>query len=83
MTSIQEIVTILVVGLAAGWLGGVLTKGRGFGWAGNLVVGVIGAVIGGALFRIIGLGAYSLLGRIICALVGSLLFLWLLRFVRR
>jgi len=83
MISIQEIVTILIVGLAAGWLGGVLTKGRGFGWAGNLVVGVIGAVIGGALFRIIGLGAYSLVGRIICALVGSLLFLWLLRFVRR
>lgn len=83
MISISEILTILIVGLVAGWLGGVLTKGRGFGWMGNLVVGVIGALLGSALFRIVGLGAYSLVGRILCALVGSLVFLSLLRFVRR
>jgi len=31
-------------------------------------------VIGGALFRIIGLSAFSLAGRVICALVGALFF---------
>ncbi|HRE07298.1 MAG TPA: GlsB/YeaQ/YmgE family stress response membrane protein [Opitutaceae bacterium] len=83
MISLTELVTTLVVGLIAGWLGGVLTKGRGFGWIGNLVVGVIGAVLGSVLFGIIGLGATHLVGRILCALVGSLIFLSLLRFVRR
>ena len=83
MISLQELLTLLIVGLVAGWLGGVIMKGRGFGVAGNLVVGVIGALLGGLVFRLLGLGAYSLIGRIISALVGSLLFLWLLRFIKK
>lgn len=83
MVSFQELLTILLVGLIAGWLGGVLTKGKGFGWAGNLIVGVVGAVIGTAVFRIIGITAFNLLGRILCALLGALFFLWLLKQIRR
>lgn len=83
MVSFQELLTILLVGLIAGWLGGVLTKGKGFGWVGNLIVGVVGAVIGTAVFRIIGITAFNLLGRILCALLGALFFLWLLKQIRR
>jgi|GEM_PF-6457761 len=35
MVSFQEILTIVVVGPIAGWLGGILTKAKGFGWAGT------------------------------------------------
>ena len=44
------LIWFLVVGVVAGWLAGVLVKGGGFGLVGDLVVGVIGAVLGGFLF---------------------------------
>lgn len=44
--STEALLIILVVGLVAGWLAGVLVRGAGFGLLGNLVVGVLGALIG-------------------------------------
>jgi uncharacterized membrane protein YeaQ/YmgE (transglycosylase-associated protein family) len=48
----QMLVSLLVwalVGLIAGWLAGEVTKGSGFGVVGNIVVGLLGALIGGFL----------------------------------
>ncbi len=42
----ESIIAILIVGIVAGWLAGVLVRGSGFGLIGDLVVGVIGAFIG-------------------------------------
>ncbi len=39
----------IVVGAIAGWLAGTLVKGRGFGCLGNIIVGVIGGLVGGFL----------------------------------
>ena len=39
----------LVVGLIAGWLAGQVMKGSGFGLLGDIVIGVIGALVGGWL----------------------------------
>ncbi len=36
----------LLIGLIAGWLAGLLTKGRGLGLANDLIVGVLGAFLG-------------------------------------
>jgi uncharacterized membrane protein YeaQ/YmgE (transglycosylase-associated protein family) len=46
----MNILWFLLVGVIAGWLAGVLVKGGGFGLIGDLVVGIIGALIGGLLF---------------------------------
>lgn len=81
--NLESILTLLLVGLAAGWLSGLLTKRKGFGFAGNLVVGVLGALLGGALFRVLGFATVNLLGQLVAALVGSLVLLFLLRFVKR
>lgn len=72
----------LLIGLAAGWLAGKLTKGGGFGLLGNLIVGVIGAVLGGFLFGLIGLRSTSLLGSLITATAGAVALLFALRHVR-
>jgi uncharacterized membrane protein YeaQ/YmgE (transglycosylase-associated protein family) len=74
----MNIVYFLLIGLAAGWLAGYLTKGTGFGWLGNLIVGVLGAVLGGFLFGLLGLTAHSLLGSLVTATVGAVLLLFLL-----
>jgi len=78
-----DLIYFVLIGLAAGWLGGQLMKGRSFGLLGNLVVGIIGAILGGFLFRLVGLAATGLLGSLICATVGAIVLLWLLQQFRR
>lgn len=45
----MNILTWIVVGLIAGWLAGIAMKGGGFGIIGNIIVGVVGALLGGFL----------------------------------
>jgi uncharacterized membrane protein YeaQ/YmgE (transglycosylase-associated protein family) len=73
----------LLIGLAAGWLAGQITKGSGFGVVGDLVIGVIGALLGGFLFSLVGLVSYGLLGSLIMATFGAIVLLWLLRFMKK
>ena len=40
----------IIIGLIAGWLAGKLIRGRGFGLIGDLVLGLIGGVVGGWIF---------------------------------
>jgi uncharacterized membrane protein YeaQ/YmgE (transglycosylase-associated protein family) len=74
-----DLIYFLLIGLAAGWLAGTLMKGQGFGLVGNLIVGVIGAILGGLLFRLVGLAATGLIGSLICATVGAVVLLFLLQ----
>ena len=77
------IVWTLLIGLVAGWLAGILTKGRDFGLLGNLIVGVLGALLGSFVFGLLGITAWGLLGRLVIATAGAVLLLYVLRFVRR
>jgi uncharacterized membrane protein YeaQ/YmgE (transglycosylase-associated protein family) len=43
------ILSWIVVGLIAGWLAGLVVRGGGYGLLGNIVVGIVGALIGGFL----------------------------------
>jgi uncharacterized membrane protein YeaQ/YmgE (transglycosylase-associated protein family) len=80
----MEFLWFILIGLAAGWLAGQLMKGGGFGTVGDIVVGVIGALIGGFLFRSLGVSAGGgLLGALIVATVGALALLFLLRLVKQ
>ncbi|MGF1561796.1 MAG: hypothetical protein ACFB3T_06430 [Geminicoccaceae bacterium] len=49
------LIIFLAIGLVAGWLAGQIMKGRGFGLVGNLVVGVVGAFLGGIIAGAVGL----------------------------
>jgi uncharacterized membrane protein YeaQ/YmgE (transglycosylase-associated protein family) len=75
------IIWTLLIGFVAGWLAGRIAKGRGFGVLGNIVVGLLGALVGRFL-----LGGFflagGLLGELLSALVGSLILLFLLRLVK-
>jgi uncharacterized membrane protein YeaQ/YmgE (transglycosylase-associated protein family) len=73
----------LIVGLVAGWLAGQIMKGKGFGLWGNLIVGVIGAFIGGFLFDLLGLSFGGIIGSIIAALVGAIVLLWIIGLVKK
>ena len=75
----MEFLWFLLIGLAAGWLAGQITKGGSFGLVNNLIVGVIGAILGGVLFSLIGLKAYGLVGQLVTATVGALVLLFALK----
>ena len=73
-----NIVWFLIVGLVAGWIAGLITKGKGFGLVGNLVVGVLGAVAGGMIFDALGVEAGGIIGSIIVSVIGALVLLFVL-----
>jgi len=73
----------LLVGLAAGWLAGQIMKSGGRGLVGDLILGVIGAILGGFLFGLLGLEANSLLGSLVTATVGAIALLAGLRMLDR
>jgi len=87
MPSFDQIIVWIIVGLIGGSLAGLVIKWerRGFGFFRNLGIGLIGALIGGLLFRLFGL--FPNLDRIaislrdiVAAFVGALivlLVLWL------
>lgn len=76
-------VWFILIGIVAGWLAGQLTKGGGFGMVGDLVLGVIGALVGGFVFGLIGLEATGMIGSLITATVGAVLFIALLRVLKK
>jgi uncharacterized membrane protein YeaQ/YmgE (transglycosylase-associated protein family) len=82
MGSLIHLVYFLLIGLAAGWIAGQLTKGRSFGLVNDLIVGVIGSFVGGVLFGLLGLGATGLVGSLVTATVGAIAFLFILRAIK-
>ena len=50
-TMTHSLIGWILIGLLAGWLAGVISRGRGFGCLANLFLGLIGAVLGGWIFR--------------------------------
>ncbi|WP_281301920.1 MULTISPECIES: GlsB/YeaQ/YmgE family stress response membrane protein [unclassified Iodidimonas] len=79
----MSLLWFLLIGLAAGFIAGKLMRGAGFGLLGNLLVGVIGAVLGGFLFGLFGLQAYGLLGNLVVATLGAIVLLWLSSLLRK
>jgi uncharacterized membrane protein YeaQ/YmgE (transglycosylase-associated protein family) len=79
-----DLIYFLLIGLAAGWLAGKIMVGHGFTLLTNLVIGVVGAILGGFLFQLVGLLPIGLLGSLIAATVGAVALLFLLqKFGRR
>jgi len=73
----MDILWFLIVGAVAGWLAGLIWKGHGFGLFGDIVVGIIGAMIGGLFFRAQGLGS-----AILISVVGAIIFLFVVGLIR-
>lgn len=66
----------IVAGLIAGWLAGLLVRGRGYGCLGDIVLGVVGAFIGGFIVSLLPLdlsGQYHFIGTIVIAFFGALI----------
>lgn len=80
----MEFVWFILIGLVAGWLAGLLLKGGGFGAIGDIVLGVLGALLGGVLFRALGASAGGgPLGSIVVATIGAVVLILVVRLIKR
>src|SRR5688500_8488612 len=66
------IIAWLVVGALAGWLAGQLMKGSGYGVVGNIIMGVLGALVGGVTANALGVcGTRGIIGPTVVASIGG------------
>ena len=79
---LQAHIILLIIGAISGWLAGQIVKGYGFGLVGNIVVGGIGACIGGWLFPGF-LPLEGILSAIVSATLGAIILLVVIGLVRR
>ena len=73
----------IISGIIAGWLTGLIIRGRGFGIKGDLIVGLLGGLVAGALLSFIGHITFHVLGNVIIAVVGGVILVAIIRFFRR
>ena len=80
----MDFLWFLIIGAVAGFLAGLVMKGRGFGLVANLVIGILGAVLGGWLFGVLGISPDGgLVGSLITATVGAVVLLAIIGFVKK
>jgi len=72
----------IVIGVIAGALAGRVVSGHGYGVLGDIVIGITGGFVGGALFAaFLGVAGTGFLMSLISALVGAVILLWGIRLI--
>ena len=80
----------ILIGAVAGWLAGIILKGKGFGFLLNCVIGIVGSFFGGWLFKTLGIsflgtviaGGWTI-GSLVAAVVGAIILLWIISLIKK
>ena len=73
----------IIIGILAGFIAGKIVKGHGMGALMDLLVGIVGSVLGGWIFTLLGLAAYGLIGQLVMATVGAVVLLLIVRAIKK
>ena len=83
---LTALIIACVVGGIAGWLAGLLVQGTGFGLVGDIVIGILGALLAAFLFPALGivltLGG-GVIGAILVAFIGAVILLLIVRVIKQ
>ncbi len=82
----QAVLIWLVIGAVAGFLAGLVMRGGGFGLLGNIIVGILGAIIASVLFPALNIGinfGTPIVNAIVVATLGAIILLFLISLARR
>ena len=75
---------VLIIGLAAGAIAGLLIRGKGYGCLLNIIIGIIGAYLGNWLLNELGIYIHhGILGTLITAVIGAVFFLFIVNLIRK
>jgi uncharacterized membrane protein YeaQ/YmgE (transglycosylase-associated protein family) len=75
----RSVIGWLVVGLLAGWIAGKVSRGRGFGCIANVVLGLVGAVLGGWIFSQLGIVRFGFIYSLAAATLGAVILVAIAR----
>jgi uncharacterized membrane protein YeaQ/YmgE (transglycosylase-associated protein family) len=75
-------IRVIIVGLVAGWLAGKLMRGYGYGAGADILLGLVGGIVGSILFGIVGLHASHAIGSITVSTIGAILLVAAARVMR-
>jgi uncharacterized membrane protein YeaQ/YmgE (transglycosylase-associated protein family) len=78
----SSIIRVIIVGLIAGWLAGKLMRGYGYGAVVDIMLGLIGGIVGSIIFGLFGLHAYHAVGSITISTIGAMLLVAASRVMR-
>jgi uncharacterized membrane protein YeaQ/YmgE (transglycosylase-associated protein family) len=82
--ALNSIIVWIIVGGVAGLLAELLVGGVHMGCVSTVIIGVLGAFVGGWLFRELGISIGSgILNNIVTALVGAVVLVLIIRILRR
>jgi uncharacterized membrane protein YeaQ/YmgE (transglycosylase-associated protein family) len=81
--TVESLLGVILIGGLAGWIAGLLVKGRGSGIVMNIVIGIVGAFIGTWVFGFFGLSAGGVIGNLVVAVVGAAILLGLIQLIRK
>jgi uncharacterized membrane protein YeaQ/YmgE (transglycosylase-associated protein family) len=73
----------ILVGLIAGWLTGKIMKSGGYGFLGDIIIGILGAIAGGWIVEFLGFGGGGLIYTILVATLGAIVLTWLFRLITK
>lgn len=80
----MSFIYFIIIGGVAGWLAGKIMKGGGFGLVMNIVLGIIGSMVGGWVFGFFGISTDGgMIGSLVTALVGAVLILYVARLIKK
>jgi uncharacterized membrane protein YeaQ/YmgE (transglycosylase-associated protein family) len=75
----QSVIAWVIIGLIAGWLAGKVSRGRGFGCIANILIGLVGAVLGGWIFMKLGILSGGMIYSIAAATLGAVILVTIAR----
>ena len=82
--TVESLLIILLIGAMAGWLAGLVVQGTGFGLVGDILIGIVGALIASFLFPRLGIHlGTGMAAAIIAATLGAIILLVIVRLIKR
>jgi uncharacterized membrane protein YeaQ/YmgE (transglycosylase-associated protein family) len=83
LVTFVNILAWIIVGGIAGWLASLVVRGGGMGIVGDIIVGIIGALIGGFVLSLLLPGTFGFtgfnLGSLIVAFIGAVILLFIVK----
>lgn len=74
--TVDTILVSLIIGIVAGWLAGEVWRGEGFGLVGNLIVGIVGSLVGAFVINAVEPGIGGMFGTLIMSFAGAMILLF-------
>lgn len=81
--TLSHLIVFLFIGGVIGWVAGLIVRGRGFGILADIVIGIVGSMLGGWMAGVLGISIGSSFGEFMMAILGAVVLVGLTRLVVR